>query len=203
MVYLFSTFLLIGFGYYCFSYYKLEKLGSKKPPRTEKERKHLEVMERVKPQEEFVRETVELYLENHECPCDWYQFEYWCGKEQGPGWQDGIQNDLVTEALKLPCFKDKQEAEVSYGYEEKVVCSSCGAKWKYYSEEWRMLAYHESLTRIDQEDSHNKIQGNMVGENIVQSVGFGPSENSKSLSLQEWREFMLNKSPNKSKHAEL
>jgi len=203
MVYLFSTFLFLGFGYYCFYYYKLEKLGSKKQPSIEKERKHIEAMERVKSQEVFVRETVELYLESHDCPCNWPQFVYWCGKEQGPGWQDGIQNDLVTESLKLPCFKNKQEVKTSYGYEEHVACSSCGAKWKYYSEEWRMLAYHESLTRIDQEASHNEIHGNMVGENIFQTVGFGPNENSKSLSLKEWREFMLNQSPNKSKHAEL
>ena len=177
-------------------------LTRQKNASSQKENRFAEIRDRVESQRDFVKETIELYLKSHDCPCDWPQFIYWCGKQQGPGWQDGIQNDLVTEALKLSCFKDKREAEVNYGYEENIVCSSCGARWKYYSEEWRMLAYHESLTRMDLEGSVIDGFGDLVSENIFQTVGFSPDDSKKSLSIQEWREFTLSQSPNKQRQSD-
>ncbi len=72
------------------------------------------------------------YCSNKGCPCNIKQFVYWAGKQQGPGWQDNIQNQLVKSSLELVCFEQIDDCEKSYGLEGSYICNNCGVKWNYF-----------------------------------------------------------------------
>lgn len=146
-------------------------------------RKHLKLVERE------VEGVLQHYVEHSGCPCSYERFIYWAGKEQGPGWQDNIQNRLVKSALKLECY-EKTELEVNeWGYQGSYLCRNCGAMWMRYSMEWRMLAFHEQLLREGGPEPEELYSG-LIGSDVAATVGHEP-DNRPSLSLQEWVNFML------------
>lgn len=123
------------------------------------------------------------------CPCDYKPFVYWAGKQQGPGWQDNIQNQLVKSALKSGCFSKINNYEKSYWLEGSYVCDNCGTEWNYFSEEWRMLAFHNRFLKIGGDDP-GKLYEELIGSDIFTSVGFEPA-GKNTLSLEQWVAFML------------
>ena len=150
-----------------------------------------EIRQRAAEQRKIVQEVLDGYLELFECPCDWPQFVYWAGKEQGPGWQDGIQNDLVDLALELPFYKSIPPSQPEYWLSSEVVCERCGARWNYYSIEWRMLAFQKKLLRTDKvELGLDDFPPQMISESIYATVGHEPEPGIPQLSTKEWVLFM-------------
>ncbi|OPL18626.1 MAG: hypothetical protein AVO35_04650 [Candidatus Aegiribacteria sp. MLS_C] len=150
---------------------------------------------------ELVRKSVDLvlgrYTAERGCPCDYRQFVYWAGKNQGPGWHDTVQNFLVKATLELDCFEKTDCQSGKWGYEGSWFCRNCGALWSHISLEWRMLAFHERLFRLGEEDPDSLYDG-MISMDVAATVGHEPN-GLKRLSLEQWVEFMLdrNDSPEK------
>jgi hypothetical protein len=140
------------------------------------------------------RSTVESvlgwYLSSSRCPCSWPQFVFWAGKEQGPGWQDGIQNDLVSAALRLQFFVCTKPSVPEYWLQDDVHCAECGSRWKHFSEEWRMLAFQERLVLLDRKISMPAEYSGIIGSSIAATVGHEPAEGRAMLSLEGWERFM-------------
>lgn len=149
-----------------------------------------ELIEQVKQQATVVEEVLRGYVNSHHCPCHWPQFEYWVGKNQGPGWQDGIQNDLVKAAVGLQCFEKTPVSVPGYDVIHYVDCSKCGTRWKHSSEEWRMLAFRERLVRFDGLSPEAEAYSELVGANIFATAGHEPSDVGRSRTLDQWVEFM-------------
>lgn len=148
-------------------------------------KKHLDKQRRI------VKEVLEGYLEIFDCPCDWPQFMYWVSKEQGPGWQDGIQNDLVDIALELPFYRSNTPSQPEYWLASEVICERCGAQWKHYSIEWRMLAFQKRLLRLDQDELDlAEFPDLMISESIYATVGHEPHPDIPRLTTSEWVQFM-------------
>ena len=148
-----------------------------------------EARKQLAKQQITVNDVLSRYVDQHGCPCDWPQFEYWVGKLQGPGWQDNIQNDLVEISRKLPCFYRPPSRPAEYGSDSSITCSKCRREWRYSSEEWRMLAYHERLIPLKPSNAATTFSA-AVGANFFATVGFEPN-NTRLLTLTEWAEFML------------
>ncbi|MCD4707850.1 MAG: hypothetical protein K8S62_08935 [Candidatus Sabulitectum sp.] len=152
-----------------------------------------EQLRKMKEQIEKRENAVELvlgeYCSQDGCPCGFRKFVFWAGKEQGPGWMDNIQNQLVDSARKLECFSKLEKYEKACWLEGAFYCKNCGTRWNYYSEEWRMLAFRKRLQIID-EDDPNKLFDEAIGDEIFATVGHEPS-GKKALSLEQWVEFML------------
>lgn len=129
------------------------------------------------------------YCSNKGCPCSIKQFVYWAGKQQGPGWQDNIQNQLVKSSLKLVCFERIGDCEKSYGLEDSYICSNCGVKWNYFSIEWRMLAFHKRLVKVGADDP-GRLYDELIGDDVFATVGFEPA-GKNAFSLEQWVAFML------------
>lgn len=129
------------------------------------------------------------YSSNRGCPCNIKQFVYWAGKQQGPGWQDNIQNQLVESTLKLVCFEQIEDLEKSYGLEGSYVCNNCGTEWNLFSIEWRMLAFHKRLLKIGADDP-GKLYEELIGNDVFATVGHEP-DGRNTLSLEQWVSFML------------
>ncbi len=136
-----------------------------------------------------VEYVLDKYYTDKGCPCGIKQFVYWAGKQQGPGWQDNIQNQLVESALKLACFERIDDCEKSWGLDSSYTCSNCGAKWNYFSLEWRMLAFHKRLVKVGADDS-GKLYDEIICSDVAATVGHEP-DGRKALSLQQWVAFML------------
>ena len=150
-----------------------------------------EIRQRAAKQRKIVQDVLNGYLELFGCPCDWPQFIYWVGKEQGPGWQDGIQNDLVDLALELPFYHAAPPSQPEYWLTSEVSCERCGARWKYYSIEWRMLAFQKKLIRLDQINKRIKdFPDLMISESIYATVGHEPDPEIPRLSTEDWVMFM-------------
>ncbi len=149
-----------------------------------------ELIEQIKQQATVVAEVLRGYVTSHHCPCHWPQFEYWAGKPQGPGWQDGIQNDLVKAAVELQCFEKTPVTVPGYDVIHYLDCLICGTRWKHSSEEWRMLAYRERLVRRDGLSPEAEGYSGLIGANIFATAGQEPSEIRRSLTLDQWIEFM-------------
>jgi hypothetical protein len=130
------------------------------------------------------------YVSRNGCPCSWPQFVFWAGKDQGPGWQDNVQNILVKSALTLTCFVKSPPKVPEYALEADVTCTICGAQWKYFSLEWRMLAFQESLVRTDREIADNSQFLGINSDDVFATAGFEPEEGTRVLSLDEWVQFM-------------
>ena len=146
----------------------------------------------VEEQRKIVGDVLNKYLEDNECPCDWPQFRYWVSKQQGPGWQDGIQNDLIDLALELPTFRSISPPNPEYWLEAEVHCDHCGSRWNYYSEEWRMLAFQRRLIRLDKtDDDLEKFPELMISESIYATVGKEPLSEIQRLTTEGWVKFML------------
>ena len=93
---------------------------------------------------------------------------YWVGKQQGPGWQDNIQNQLVESALKLACFEQIDDCEKSCGLQSSYTCTNCGVEWNYFSVEWRMLAFHRRLVKVGADDRYrNRTRRNRFGSGFA------------------------------------
>ena len=146
-------------------------------------RQHLENTKNI------VENVLSEYCSDEGCPCDYKPFVYWAGKQQGPGWQDNIQNQLVQSTLRLDCFSRINDCEKAYWFEGSYECSNCRTKWNYFSEEWRMLAFHKRLLKIGGDDP-GKLFEELIGNDIFASVGFEPAGKS-TLSLEQWIAFML------------
>ncbi|MBD3278677.1 MAG: hypothetical protein GF388_10280, partial [Candidatus Aegiribacteria sp.] len=86
-------------------------------------RRHLELVKRE------VEGVLQKYIVASGCPCCYSPFIYWAGKEQGPGWQDNIQNRLVKSALQLDCFEKTEQDVNRYGYQGSYICSRCNSVW--------------------------------------------------------------------------
>jgi len=123
------------------------------------------------------------YVKDHGCPCNWPQFEYWVSKEHGPGWHDEYQNVLAEEALKLSCFKG---IGLFSGYDAALTCEVCGRRWRYVSEEWRMMAYRN---RLIPECSRITNTCDLIGRWYA-TGGFEPAS-SRVLSFENWKRYML------------
>ena len=149
----------------------------------EKIRRHLELVKRE------VEGVLQHYVQLSGCPCVFERFIYWAGKEQGPGWQDNIQNRLVKSALQLDCFENPEQDVNEYGYQASYLCRNCGTIWMYFSIEWRMLAFHERLVRKEGPEPEHTYSG-LIGSDVAATVGHEP-ENLTSLSLPQWVDFML------------
>lgn len=150
-------------------------------------------------QDRAIADVLGLYVENHGCPCNWPQFEYWSGKPQGPGWQDNIQNELVKAALKLDCFHRRPPETPRYGLEALVTCSACGREWQYFSEEWRMLAFHDRLIPVHPSAASQRDDA-LVDENFFATVGREPNA-ARTLRLMEWSNFMQGLPVGESRHS--
>lgn len=140
-------------------------------------------------QKKIVSGVLGRYVDAHGCPCAWPQFEYWASKQQGPGWNDSIQNELVENALKLPAFVRRKPEKPDFTLVALVECSECGREWSHHSYEWRMSAFHENL--IPQTPTHaaSRFSG-LVDANFCATVGHEPRRY-KTLNLAQWAEFML------------
>ena len=150
-----------------------------------------QLRKRVMDQKNVVIDVLKNYLEDNDCPCDWPQFKYWVSKQQGPGWQDGIQNDLIEAALELPVFRLVSPPKPEYWLESEVHCDQCGAKWSFFSEEWRMLAFQKRLIPIDKSDEDpEELPDIIVSESIFATVGREPLPEIQRLSTDEWVKFM-------------
>lgn len=149
-----------------------------------------DVMRAVESRRKAVQNVLDEYLSSHECPCRWPQFVSWAGKEQGPGWQDEIQNHLVEAALRLKSFVKTPPQHQEWWLEAVLHCTKCGAEWKYYSEEWRMLAFRLRLLRTDG-DRGDPAGAGMIGECVSATAGFEPRDGTPMLSFEEWTNYML------------
>ncbi|HEU4670866.1 MAG TPA: hypothetical protein VFR91_09155 [Dyella sp.] len=139
--------------------------------------------------ERTVRKVLGRYVDEHGCPCYWPQFEYWVSKPQGPGWQDNLQNELVGASLKLRCFSRRQPDAPRYALEAVITCTACARQWQYFSEEWRMLAFHNRL--IPANPSAAAAEGAaLVGADVFATAGREPKALG-ALDLEEWERFML------------
>ena len=149
------------------------------------------IRKRLADQQKKVRDVLNNYMEKNKCPCDWPQFRYWVSKKQGPGWQDGIQNDLIQLALELPIFYLISPPKPEYWLEAEVHCDQCNAKWNYYSEEWRMLAFQKRLIRLDKnDDNFADFPELLISESIFATAGREPHPEIPKLSTDEWEKFM-------------
>lgn len=142
-------------------------------------------------QKAVVADVLKSYLQTHACPCAWPQFEYWVGKQRPPRSQDSIQNDLVEAALHLPIYTRIPPAKPAYWLEADFHCAVCGTHWNHFSEEWHMLAYHETLLRAD-----GHTPDLFLIKTILKKSGFSPAQLESDLStlrlpLDQWHEFML------------
>ncbi len=147
---------------------------------------HIEEMRAV------VRFVLDAYTARHGCPCAEPAFLYWAGKPRSPGWFDTIQGILVEEALALPCFTSLPPSKPEIWLEAEVLCSSCGARWKHFREEWRMLAYADSLIPVGSwHDSGDRIEASVAGPSICATAGYEPGGDVRILSLADWTSFML------------
>jgi hypothetical protein len=150
-----------------------------------------QIRKRLAEQRKIVKDVLEGYLEIFDCPCDWPQFIYWVGKEQGPGWQDGIQNDLVEIALELPFYRSDEPSQPEYWLASEVTCERCGARWKCYSVEWRMLAFQNRLVRLDKGDlGLSEFPDLIISNSISATVGHEPGPKIPRLTTEEWVRFM-------------
>lgn len=147
------------------------------------------IKETIGKREEAVNKVLRKYLALDGCPCGFKQFVYWAGKTQGPGWQDSIQNQLVDSAIKLKCFSEVKDFEKEYWLSGVFYCKNCGTNWKYFSEEWRMLAFRKRFMIIGGENPDGLFEG-VIGDEIFATYGREPSDK-KSLTLAEWVKFML------------
>jgi|SRR5690606_817602 hypothetical protein len=151
-------------------------------------------------QDRAIGDVLSQYVNEHGCPCRWPQFEYWVSKPQGPGWQDNIQNELVKAALKLHCFQRRRPEVPRYGLEALVACSECGREWQYFSEEWRMLAFHERLIPVHPSPAAERGSA-LVGANVFATAGQEPNA-ARTLSLEQWAKFMLGAPAGGSPHSQ-
>ena len=143
----------------------------------------------IKNREDAVGRVLTEYCRQDGCPCGFKKFVYWAGKEQGPGWHDSIQNQLVKSALKLKCFKSVEDFKKQYWLESEYYCKNCGTRWNHFSEEWRMLAFRERLLIIGEENPGELFDG-VISDEIFATAGSEPTGR-KTLSISQWVEFML------------
>ncbi len=136
----------------------------------------------------MVKGVLRRIVEDRGCPCTSERFRYWVGKEQGPGWQDNIQNLLVEAAVELPLFRQIPCEVPEYGLENLIQCDNCSMKWKYFSIEWRMLAFHKRLVPARLEPL--PFCG-IRGDSIFATAGKEPASHGTVLTAGEWAEFML------------
>ena len=151
-----------------------------------------EIQQREADREKVISDVLHQYVSLNGCPCSWPQFVFWAGKDQGPGWQDNTQNSLVKSALKLACFAKSPPKNPQYALEADVTCTSCGAQWKHFSVEWRMLAFQERLVRTDGHDADSSMYQGIIGEGVFATAGHEPEEGTRVLSLDGWVLFMKN-----------
>jgi hypothetical protein len=123
------------------------------------------------------------YVQRHGHPCDWLEFEYWVSKEQGPGWYDYYQNTLAEESLNLACF---EHDSLVNSYDNYITCRICGRKWRFVSEEWRMMVYR---SRLIPDHLRLKSLPNLIG-NYFSAIGFEP-DNKRVLDFEGWKNYML------------
>ena len=144
---------------------------------------------RIRKREEAVDRVLAEYCRQDGCPCGFRKFQYWAGKEQGPGWHDSIQNQLVKSALKQKCFKSIEDFKKEYWLAGEYYCKNCSTGWKHFSEEWRMLAFRERFLIIGGNDPGKLFEG-VLGAEIFATAGSEP-KGKTLLSLEEWETFML------------
>lgn len=144
---------------------------------------------RISNRKEKVERVLQEYCSMAGCPCGFDRFVYWAGKEQGPGWQDSIQNQLVLSAIQLDCYGRIEEFTREYWLVGEYLCGNCGTRWRHFSEEWRMLAYQERLLKAGGEDPSTMYDG-VISDEIFATAGREPS-GIRSISLSEWVDFML------------
>lgn len=147
------------------------------------------IKQRLERTRKRVAHVLDRYCAEEGCPCGYAPFVYWAGKQQGPGWQDNVQNQLVRSAIQLACFSKVARSEKVYGLAGAYVCDTCGTAWNHFSEEWRMLAFHERLLKIGGDDPSTLYHG-LISDSVAATVGFAPYER-KALSLDAWMAFML------------
>ena len=147
------------------------------------------IRKRLENRKNKVEHVLNEYCSENGCPCNYRQFIYWAGKQQGPGWQDSVQNQLVESTLELDCFSRIDKCENTYGLEGSYDCSNCGTKWNHFSEEWRMLAFRKRLLKVGGDDPC-QLYEDLISNNIFATIGHEP-EGLKTLSLEQWTAFML------------
>lgn len=153
-------------------------------------------------QDRAIKDLLGRYVKAYGCPCRSPRFEYWAGKSQGPGWQDNFQNGLITEALKLPTFQKRKPENPLYEQEAEVTCAACGREWKYFAEEWRMLAFRYLLKPVHPSPEAQHFAQHtapVVGGNVFATAGHEPDE-VRHLSLHEWLAFMSEGLPEEPPH---
>lgn len=129
-----------------------------------------------------VRETLKAYVDDNSCPCKWPQFEFWVSKEQGPGWHDYYQNELVQAAIQLECFERSSSPNNSG---TQLNCKKCGRTWIYSSHEWRMEAFKHKLVPL----SENYFTYPALVGAYFATAGSEPV-NHKVIDFKEWKLFM-------------
>ena len=145
--------------------------------------------QQIKDREIAVKQVLDHYCSEDGCPCGFKKFVFWAGKDQGPGWMDSIQNQLVDSARELDCFSEIEDYQKEYWLEGAYYCKNCGTRWNYFSQEWRMLAFQERLLIIGGDDP-NKLFNEVIGDEIFATAGSEPA-GKKALALDQWIEFML------------
>jgi len=57
------------------------------------------IRQQIENRKSKVEYVLSEYRSEKGCPCYYEPFLYWAGKQQGPGWQDSVQNQLVESTL--------------------------------------------------------------------------------------------------------
>ena len=141
--------------------------------------------------QQVVRGVLRELTSNGQCPCDNERFCYFAGKEHGSGWQDSVQNELVEQAVKLDTFDQRLPFEPHSCWEHDLTCRRCGTEWRFFTQEWRMLAYHHRLVKQDNRSDRDAAFAGIISNDIFQTLGMGPPDNARRLTIKQWRDFIL------------
>ncbi|NMC69022.1 MAG: hypothetical protein GYA57_03020 [Myxococcales bacterium] len=136
-----------------------------------------DVAEAAARQRRVVEEVLSRGVARYGCPCEWDRFVQWVGKEHPERSMDDWQNLLVRAAAGLPTFRIGPPARPEWWLQDEWLCVRCGARWKHYSEEWRMMAYRERLVREGRPAPAGRMEA--------------PAVPGQALSPEAWAEFML------------
>ncbi len=136
-----------------------------------------EMLEAAAHRNRVVAEVLARGVARHGCPCAWERFVFWVGKEHPDRSMDELQNALVRAASKLPTFAVSPPVRPEYWLEGEWLCARCGARWKHYSEEWRMLAFRERLICSDRP--------------AAEAAPPAPDGSGPPATPEDWAEFML------------
>ncbi len=136
-----------------------------------------------------IQEVLQYFIDHDGCPCGYKSFVFWAGKPQGPGWHDILQGELVAQAVKLDCYESKKPEQPEYWLAAELTCKVCDTKWKYFCEEWRMLAYKRQLLRPDIPKPQSLFPL-VLSDQLFATAGREPDPQIRRFTIEKWVDFM-------------